>query len=227
MNRLGADKIKNLVDPKNVYVGFFETFLIRPFLHRYADFRGSDSGRTCAFSLLAWLILTLGLVGALTGLVGLLGPEVGFTALYVVGALWLAFSIVPVLALIVRAGNHPLPGKRIFNPEPGMLPIDWILTGISVMFFVCGILMMSTTLHSEVLDPNAGYIPEMEETKFVDEEIVEEPIFTYQNPETTDTAFEDTLDLGDNSDAVDLDESFDPTIQTIPTDMPEMADSIR
>ena len=87
--------------------------------------------------------------------------------------------------------------------------------------------MMLTTLHSEVLDPNAGYIPEMEETKFVDEEIVEEPIFTYQNPETTDTAFEDTLDLGDNSDAVDLDESFDPTIQTIPTDMPEMADSIR
>ena len=208
-------KIKNIVNPNKVYQGFYEAYFIRPFFTHYLDFKGHESGSSALFSFLAWLIATLGIIGVLTGLVGLLGPEVGFSALYIVGGIWLLYSLIPIIAIIVRLANGP--GRKSQDNQPRMLGIDWILTIISLLFFICGMLMMITTLNSEILDPNAGYVEESEASDSIEaERVVEEPIFTYQDaPTSADKTPVDSLAAPEEEDADLLppEESFDPTIE--------------
>lgn len=211
---MNIKKIQNFYNPDTVYQGFFETYLIRPFVHHYVDFSGRESGVSCVLSLAAWLILTLGIFGVLTGLVGLLGPDVGFTALKIVGILWLLTSVAPLLALFARTAHGA--GDRKKEPVAKMLGIDWMLTAISLCFFICGTLMMTTTLHSETLHPNAGYVEEEETDSIYGERVIEEPIFTYQDqaPAPADTTVTDTLGIEEDPDLLAPYESFDPTIET-------------
>lgn len=202
---------KSIYDPKHVYEGFFETYFIRPFVHRYADFGGVERGKSTTYSLLAWLIITLGLIGLMLGLVGLLGPEVGFTTLYVGCGIWIAASIVPILALFSRSGGEEQPaadGKK----RKLMLPIDMVLATISILFFLLGLLMMISTLNSEELTADPGTMEE-DTTTLEFDEVVEEPIFTYQD-EVTETPAQDTLLDLEDPEAMTPDESFDPTLST-------------
>lgn len=206
-------KLKEFYNPKHIYDGWFETYFIRPFCHHYADFKGGETWRTCAFSLLAWLIVTLGVTGILTGLVGLLGPEVGFSALYIAGSIWAAASFIPIISLLVRASRGVSPQEKEHMVHPRLLGVDTLLGVSSLLFFIFGVLMMVTTINSGSLDPNAGVTEEVDTTAFEMEEVVEEPIFTYQDevaPETTATV--DTLSDMTEPDLVEPEESFDPTL---------------
>lgn len=91
-----------------------------------------------------------------------------------------------------------------------------MLTAISFCFFICGTLMMTTTLHSETLHPNAGYVEEEETDSIYGERVIEEPIFTYQDqaPAPADTTVTDTLGIEEDPDLLAPDESYDPTIET-------------
>lgn len=216
-------KFRNLYNPDVVYEDYFEAYFIRPFIHHYADFSGSEPARAALLSFAAWLVLTAGIAGILMGQVGLLGPEVGFIFLYVVGGIWLAASVVPLAALAVRGSR----GKRgPWKHSPRFLGVDALLSGAAILFFLFGLLMMTTTLRSENLNPNAGYDPEAEESPATAaDSIREEPIFTYQEsaPATQEA---DTLDLSDldDPDAGDPDETFDPELST-DADAPEIPEA--
>lgn len=204
--------IKKIYNPQRVYEGWYESYLIQPWFRRYADFRDGESGRDCALSLLAWAIATLGLAGLLMGLVGLLGPEVGFICMTVCGCAWIAYSLIPFAALLARTFN----GKDAEPRRPRFLGIDTLLTIVCGLFFIFGLLMMITTLNSENLHPDAGY-EEIEETAIQQTDtVVEEPIFTYQDTRPDTTAVVDTMSDLTDPDMVAPDESFDPTIATAP-----------
>ena len=98
-------KIKQIYNPKKVYDGWFESYFIKPWIRHYADFVHGESAGDCLRSLLAWLVMTLGLAGLLMGLVGLMGPEVGFACLKWLGIAWLAASAIPFIALLARTFN--------------------------------------------------------------------------------------------------------------------------
>ena len=204
-------KFKEFYNPRHVYDGFFATYFIRPFFHHYADFRSRESGGACLRSLLAWLVVTLGIAGIMMGQVGLLGPEVGFTALTIVSIIWGAFSLTPLIALVARTTNGA-PEKEL---HPRMLGVDTLLGVSCLLFFLLGLLMMTTTLNSGQLNPNAGMTDEPDTTRIEEEYIKEEPIFTYQDemPAQTEEPV-DTLSDMTEPDLADPDESFDPTLVT-------------
>lgn len=218
-------KIREITNPRHVYDGYFETYFIRPFFHHYCDFRGHESAKSCGLSLIAWLIVTLGVAGILMGQVGLMGPESGFNVMLVVGCVWCALSIVPIIALLVRCGNGE--PERQLNPR--FLGVDMLMAVSCFLFMVLGLLMMLTTLNSGTLSPNAGMTDEEDTTTFEMEEITEEPIFTYQDEATPQPVEEnDSLSVLEDPDAVDPDDSFDPTLAP-PEDeavAPELPDSI-
>lgn len=208
-------KINQIYNPNRVREGWFESNFITPWFRRAVDFRGPGSGRSCGLALLAWLIATAGLAGVLMGLVGLLGPEVGFISLYWVGGIWLAYSILPLAALISRTAGGSEDSDRE-EPVTRLLAIDWMLTTCAVLFFVFGLLMMTTTLHSETLHAPAG-TEEQDESAIPSDTVVEEAIFTYQNP-VIDTAapVTDTMSDLDEPDIMAPDEGYDPTIEPDP-----------
>ena len=203
-------KFKDFYNPRHVYDGFFETYFIRPFFHHYADFKGKEAASSCLLSLLAWLVVTLGITGIMMGQVGLLGPEVGFTALVVVTVIWGVFSIVPVISLIARVSN----GRPESPLKTRLLGVDTLLAVSSLLFFLLGLLMMLTTLESGSLNPNAGATDEADTTVIHDEYVKEEPIFTYQDEAELSEAEADTLGDIDDPDIVAPEESFDPTLNT-------------
>lgn len=202
-------KFKEFTHPQKVYDGFFETYFIRPFAHHYADFHGKESPRSALRSLIAWLILTLGVTGIMMGQVGLLGPEVGFTALLVVEIIWIAASVTPLLALLARSrSGAPEAVKKV-----KFLGVDTLLGVSSILFFLLGLLMMITTLQSGQLDPNANATDENDTIRFEEEYVKEEPIFTYQDETASDAPADSMRDLEDQ-DAATPDESYDPTLAT-------------
>lgn len=203
-------RLKNLYDPEVVYEDYFEAYFIRPFIHHYVDFEGSESVRSMIKSLLCWLVLTLGVAGILTGLVGLLGPESGFPALWIIGGLWILGSL-PGLASLVTRGLKG--GSENEEPHPRFLGIDALLAGICVLFFIFGILMMVTTLRSETLNPNDNYDPRVETTMGEKDSVWEEPIFTYQD-ETPAMTPEEPLDDETEEEASESEDSFDPALET-------------
>ena len=204
-------KFKEFYNPRHVYDGFFETYFIRPFFHHYADFRGRESNRSCLMSLLAWLVVTVGISGLMLALVRLLGPEVGFSAIKISAIVWSVISLIPLISLLVRTANGAPEQER----HPRMLGVDTLLTVSSILFFILGLLMMVTTLNSGHLNPNAGMTDEPDTATFEDEYIREEPIFTYQDE--VPAQVEDTVDTLSDMTEPDLanpEESFDPTLST-------------
>lgn len=215
-------KFKEFYNPQHVYDGFFETYFIRPFFHHFADFRGKESAKSCLMSLLTWLVVTIGVAGIVMGQVGLLGPEVGFSAITIGAIIWVAFSLVPLISLVARTANGAPEQER----HPRMLGVDTLLTVSCVLFFILGLLMMVTTLNSGQLNPNAGMTNEPDTTAIEEEYIKEEPIFTYQDeiPAHVDDTI-DTLSDMTEPDLVEQEESFDPTLSTPPEEIVE-TDSI-
>ena len=201
-------KFKEIYNPKHVYEGFFETYFIRPFFHHYADFRSKESPDTCGKSLLAWLVVTLGIAGILMGQIGLIGPEAGTTISIVIGIIWIAFSLVPVIAVISRTANGS-PSKPL---QPRMLGVDTLLGVSCLLFFLLGLLMMVTTLNSGSLNPNAGMTDEPDTAVIEEEYIKEEPIFTYQDEAPAPVTNDSMSDMTE-PDFVDPDESFDPSLE--------------
>lgn len=202
-------KLKEIYNPRHVYDGYFETFFIRPFFHHYADFKSRESAGSCLKSIIAWLIVTLGITGIMMGQIGLLGPETGFTAMTVVATIWGAFSLLPLITLIARTANGS--PDRPFSTK--ILGVDSLLAVSCMLFFILGLLMMYTTLHSGNLNPNAGMTDEPDTSVFEEEYVKEEPIFTYQDetPPATEES-QDTLGDMTEPDLVTPEESFDPTL---------------
>ncbi|MDE6007126.1 MAG: hypothetical protein K2G67_06195 [Muribaculaceae bacterium] len=202
--------IRQFTNPRHTYDGYFETYFIRPYFDRYANFKAGESVKSCILSLVAWLIVTLGVVGILLGLIGLIGPEAGITTAITVGIIWGLLSIVPIVAVIMRVFN----GKPEKDPTPHLLGVDTLLWVSCLLFFIFGLLMMVTTMHSETLDPNARYVPEADSAVSEDEYVVEEPIFTYQDEGTPSvTESEDTLSDVNEPDLASPEESYDPSIE--------------
>lgn len=204
--------LKQFTNPKYVYDGYFETYFIRPFFHLYANFKEKESGKSCLLSLLAWIIVSLGISGIMMGQIGLIGPEVGVKSTIIVCSVWAILSIIPIIALIARTAK----GAPQLELKPRMLGVDTLLGVSCLLFFVFGLLMMITTFDSETLNPNATYIPEADTTQIEEDYVVEEPIFTYQDKTPAPaTAEKDTLDdIPEDPDLLPPDESFDPTIET-------------
>lgn len=205
-------KIKQIYNPKKVYDGWFESYFIKPWIRHYADFVHGESAGDCLRSLLAWLVMTLGLAGLLMGLVGLMGPEVGFACLKWIGIAWLAASAIPFIALLARTFN----GAEAQPRHPKFLGIDSLTVLSALLFFIFGVLLMYTTLHSETLHAPAG-TPE-DDGAVPTDTVYEEALFTYQNPviDTAATVTDTMTDLSD-PDLVTPDESYDPTIEPDPS----------
>ena len=204
-------RLQDLYNPRHVYEGFFECYFIRPFIHHYADFRSGESAGSCVKSLLAWVIITLGVVGIMLGQVGIIGPEAGVTAAWIVCGIWMAASVVPIVALLARAA-HGAPEHPVRHR---MLGVDVLLGASCVLFFVLGLMMLITTLDSGELNPNARIYDEPDTTQVEEEEYVkEEPIFTYQDEaaEVEEPAIDTMVELTE-PDLVAPEESFDPTIE--------------
>ena len=194
-------------------IGFFEKYFINPFIGKYSDFKGEESQRSAFLSLGAWFIVTLGLAGVLLGLVGLLGPDVGFICIDVIGCIWIVGSICPMAALVSRVNNGS--GDKTIG-HIVFLNIDKLLCAICFLFLVLGILMTVTTLNSGELDPFHRGRGEVKSNPLLEqEEIVEEPIFTYQD--NTPAAVEEIDDeVEEETDSAQIiDESFDPVIGSI------------
>lgn len=201
-------KFSKICNPRSVYEGWFETWFIRPFFHQYADFSTPGRGRNILYTLLAWLIVTLGLAGIMMGQVGLIGPEAGDSAMFTVGIVWGVLSVVPIIALLTRC----VKGDGTYW-RPKVLGID-ILLGVScLLFFILGLLMMITTLNSGSLNPNARYSEEDTVTVSEEEYVHEEPIFTYQD-EAPAVQIEDSLQDLEDPDAVNPEETYDPTLNS-------------
>lgn len=206
-------KINQIYNPNRVREGWFECNFITPWFRRFVDFQGPGDGKSCGLALLGWLIATAGVSGVLMGLVGLLGPDVGFTALYWIGGIWLAYSLIPLAALISRTMGGRTDGMESVTR---MLPIDWMLTACAVLFFIFGMLMMTTTINSETLHAPTG-TDDAEESSIPKDSVVEEAIFTYQNPEIdTSTPAADTMSDLNEPDIVAPDQGYDPTIEPDP-----------
>ena len=196
------------------HTGFFERYFITPFIRKYSDFKGEESRQTAFLSLGAWLTVSAGVIGVLLGFIGLLGPEVGFVCLWVIGGIWLAGSLCPMAALISRASKGAADNGAL---KTHFLGIDKMLSAICILFLVLGILMTITTLNSGEINPyhkgrgDARHNPLLEQ-----DEVVEEPIFTYQD--ATPAPIEDVIDDDSEiADTISVDDSFDPVIESITT----------
>ena len=199
--------------------GYYERYFITPFFRKFSDFKGSISRRDLKFSIIAWCLATLGMAGLLIGLVGLLGPETGFVTCWVLGALWILWSIVPLLALFSRAGNSSAEPESDKPHKSAMLGIDKMLAVVCVLFFIFGLLMMTTTLNSEDLNPNRRKEVVDEENPILNQDkVVEEVIFNYKDYNIEDVPEEEPLDTVvmpevDNNESYDVTD-FDPSAST-------------
>lgn len=194
------------------HTGFFERYFITPFFRHATDFSGSAPSGILGYTLLAWLIVTAGVAGALLGLVGLLGPEVGFMALAIVGGLWLVWSIIAIASLLTRSSRSE--DSDDATKKPVFLGIDKLLTVICILFLICGILMTVTTLNSGELNMKPRNGGDGSPNPILEQDSIwEEPIFTYQN-EAPEEPVKDTMPDLEEKDTVSLDESFDPEIET-------------
>lgn len=153
--------------------GFFNTYFIGCFLKQYADFSGTVSRKTFWLTILAYLIINVGIVGlsalsvALCGL-KMIAPAYGITALFSLG------TLVPTLALYCRRlrdvgkspwyillGLIPFIGPIILlvffcsksNTETtcqraNFSTIDWFISMSCALVLIAGICMLIKTLSS-------------------------------------------------------------------------------
>lgn len=194
------------------HTGFFERYFITPFFRRATDFNGSQQKGTAGYSALAWLIATAGIIGVLLGLVGLLGPEVGFTSLWIIGGAWIIWSAIGFAALICRFIRNNDDSQSA--PNSSLLGIDKMLSAICILFLLCGILMTVTTLNSGELNMTPRNGGDGSPNPILEQDSIrEEPIFTYQDA-TPAEPVQDTMTDLEEKDTVSLDESFDPDISS-------------
>lgn len=201
--------------------GYFEKYFIKPFYRHYSDFKGEGSPKTAMMTLVTWLVITIGVFGILIGLVGLLGPEVGFVCLWVIGGLWIAGSIVPLLAAFSRSRNSSAE-KDEDESKPVFLGIDKLLFAACGLFMILGVLMMITTLNSDELLGRPRGADSESTNKFEPDSVEEEPIFTYQVETPVEAAPDTMADLSE-TDTVSVEESFDPTIAPPPVEVDTMS----
>lgn len=227
-------KIKDIYNPRQVYEGYFESYFIRPFFYEYLKFQGHESIGSCVKSFIAWVLITLGIVGIMLGQIGIIGPDGGVQAMQVVCWIWGLYSIVPLLALFSRT-SQGAPSKPI---KSKMLGIDTLLGVCCLLFFVLGLMMMETTMTKETLNPNAGATSDGDSTSFLDEVVEEEAIFSYEavdapgdaknnnkeenktnNKENKPAVVIDTMKDVTEPDLASPEESFDPTVEK-PLELP-------
>ena len=208
---------------ENIQEGFFERYFMNP-LFRGVDSKGRDRRGGLKYVLLAWLIVTLGIVGLLLGLVGLFGPEVGFICLSLYGVVWLIFSGHRFVVLSRGAGNSGEKGDFEESVKPVWLLIDKLMVGVSILFLILGILMAVTTLYSGDMDISSKGSGEPSSKMGIERnEVEEEPIFTYQNEAPAVDLAEDEFVEFEEVDTVSLEESYDPSV---PVATSEEADTL-
>lgn len=198
--------------------GFYERYFITPFFRKFHDFKSVETPRDRKLTLIAWLIATLGIGGLLIGLVGLLGPEVGFVTSEVLGAIWLAWSAFGICALFSRTSKGS--GENSENKkEYVLLNIDKLLSLICAIFFLFGILMMATTLNSEELNLQPRNSGSQDDNPILNrDKVEEEPIFNYQDYDIKDAEEEVSPDtaampIGENGESYD-ESDYDPAATT-------------
>lgn len=189
--------------------GFYERYFITPFFRKFYDFKSAETPLDRKRTLIAWLIATLGIGGVLIGLVGLLGPEVGFVTAEVIGAIWLAWSAFGICSLFARSAKGT-EDNGADKKEYVLLNIDKLLSLICVLFFLFGILMMATTLNSEELNMKPRYPGSQEDNPILNQDKVEEvPIFSYEEygdlSEQTEEPAEETTEDTATSTSTDFD----------------------
>lgn len=191
-----------------LHQGFYEKYFIDPFIRRFSDFKGTAGRRDALYSLLAWVIVTAGIVGILTGLVGILGGEVGFPCLWIIGGLWILASLIPLIALIQRAARGMAEGiagteaNNTTRPGYKMLTIDIILSVACVLFLIFGIPMMVTTVRSETLEIDPSGISKLPTSKIPTDSVYEEPIFNYQQTDISDEPLDTVASIEEAFDSI-------------------------
>lgn len=172
--------LKNIYNPRQVYEGFFDTYFIQPFFRLYFNFRAHESVSTCIKSVIAWVVITLGIVGIMLGQIGIIGPEGGEPMARIVFWIWGIYSVIPMIGLFVRLGN----GKPRRPVRSKMLGVDVLLGVTSLLFFVLGLVMRTTVLQNEVLNPNARMTAENDSNPLLNDEVTEE-LYTYTDDNDT------------------------------------------
>lgn len=191
--------------------GYYERYFITPFFREFRNTKGVLANKELTRTFVAWGIATLGIVGLLLGLVGLLGPEVGFVTLLVVGGLWLLWSLFCFVSVFVRCANAKRSGEEV-KPRPvAMLGIDKLLSAVCILFFVLGMLMMITTLNSGELNMTTGTGQSDEDNPILNsDKVEEEAIFNYMNYDES-APEEEEIEVVDSTEAQ---EEFDPMSQS-------------
>ncbi len=182
--------------------GFYERFFIDPFIKKYSDFKGSTPRKEAMYALLTWVVITAGITGILTGLVGLIGREVALPCLWIISGLWILSSIMPISALASRAARYNAEGNAMAtgvaerisdNTEKKgyrILGIDILLTVVCFLFLILGIPMMVTTLRSETVEIDPTGIGKIPSNPIASDSVYEEPIFNYQQTDISDLPIE-------------------------------------
>lgn len=173
-------------------------------------------------SLAAFAIVTCGMAGLLTGLVGILGVETGMVCLIVLGVAWILGLMVPLAAVCTRGMREPVEdpvSESAYTPINSssrgrrgikLVTIDIFVMAVCALFLLFGILNMITTLNSEDLN-NERYVEEEPEPE-VRDTVIDEPIFTYQQIDAP-TESDPLQGYEEETDTVSVTESFDPTIE--------------
>lgn len=206
-----------------VHKGFYEKYFIDPFIRQYSDFKGTTARRDALCSLLAWIILTAGITGILTGLVGLLGGEVAFPCLWIIGGIWILASLVPLAALAVRASRGRT--EPLTEPENAsrtgysILGIDILLSVVCFLFLILGIPMMITTVRSETIEIDPSGISRLPASKLPEDSVYEEPIFNYQQTDISDEPLDTVASIEEAFDSIG--NLAEPVVEETPQEHPD------
>lgn len=196
-----------------IHRGFYERYFISPFFYDFKMFSGKESKRDVLRTLAAWFVATLGIAGLLLGQVGLLGPEIGFATLYMLGGLWLVWSLLSICALLARYSKSCSENSHTGEEKTSvvMLGIDKLLSIVCVLFFVLGLLMMITTLNSGELNMSTGTGEYDEDNPILNtDKVQEEAIFNYLNYDETPVAEKDSETVVEDEDTTSVQEIYDP-----------------
>ena len=185
-----------IVEPEKPSVGFFDKYWVQPFIRQYADFGGYMPRKDYWLTVVANIVVSVGLLGltlVLGGLMGLTGYVIGGV---VMGLFNLAF-LVPSLACIVRrlrdAGKSPwmilitlvpaigsiwllvllcMPSRYEYEEVPVKVKgVDWGVFGGAAGLLVAGFICMATGggLTGGLGNDSSGYF---DEGPVVEDEIV-------------------------------------------------------
>lgn len=160
----------NLVDVVADFPSVFETYFVVPFIRHYKDFSGFTGRKSFWLSMLALLIINLGITGLALLIIALSGMAPGgLLAAGILIAVWSLALIVPSIAIGCRrlrdAGKSPMLYLLCLIPLIGPIillifwckesqydhsdentsfkPVDIVVTAISVVLFAGGIIALT------------------------------------------------------------------------------------